>query len=133
MHDSLTCELLDHTKYLYLQELSEPRDNSLRIVIQEAIANNACSPVSLLLQRPELAALRSSAVPIESTPGCHSFELVWSRYAAYLVTEECVGSCGSCDHEEFTGGLFRVYSKSHFLVHLSRDSGGHLEPFASTI
>jgi len=33
MHDSLTCELLDHTKYLYLQELSEPRDNSLRIVI----------------------------------------------------------------------------------------------------
>ncbi|HEU0369830.1 MAG TPA: hypothetical protein VFR42_11495 [Candidatus Acidoferrum sp.] len=85
-------------------------------MIQEAVANNASSPVSLPLQRPELAALRSSAAAIESTPGCRSFELVWSRYAAYLVTEEGVGSCGSYDHEDFTGGLFRIYSKSHFLA-----------------
>jgi hypothetical protein len=49
-------------------------------------------------------------------------------YAAYLVTEECVGSCGSYADEEFTGGFFRVDSKSHFFAHLSRDSGGHLEP-----
>ena len=86
MQGGLTCEFLDQTKYIYLQELSEPRDNSLRNMIQGAVANNASSPVLLPLQRPELAALRSSAVPIESTPGCRSFELVWSRYAAYLVT-----------------------------------------------
>ena len=43
----------------------------------------------------------------------------------YLVTEECVGSCGSYDDEIFSGKLFRVYTKSHFLEHLARDTGGH--------
>jgi hypothetical protein len=44
-----------------------------------------------------------------------------------LVTEECVGSCGLYDDEVFTGRLFRVYTKSHFLEHLARDTGGHTE------
>ena len=48
--------------------------------------------------------------------------------AAYLVTEECVGSCGSYDDETFSGKLFRVYTKSHFLEHLGRDTGAHTEP-----
>ncbi len=52
---------------------------------------------------------------------------MWNRYAAYLVTEECVGSCGQYDDEVFTGSLFRVYTKSHFLEHLARDTGGHTE------
>ena len=43
------------------------------------------------------------------------------------VTEECVGSCGSHDDEIFRGKLFRVYTKSHFLEHLARDTGGHTE------
>jgi hypothetical protein len=30
--------LLDSAKYLYLRELTEPRDNSLRVVVQEAVA-----------------------------------------------------------------------------------------------
>lgn len=30
---------LDSAKYLYLRELSEPRDNSLRLVVQEAVVN----------------------------------------------------------------------------------------------
>jgi hypothetical protein len=46
---------------------------------------------------------------------------------AYLVTEECVGSCGRDDDEIYTGKLFREYTKSHFLEHLSRDTGGHTE------
>ena len=57
MRGSLTFDFLDQTNYIYLHELSEPRDNSLRIVIQGAAANNSSSPVSLLLERPELAAL----------------------------------------------------------------------------
>jgi hypothetical protein len=46
---------------------------------------------------------------------------------AYLVTEECVGSCGNYADEIFTGKLFRVYTKSHFLNHLARDTGGHTD------
>jgi hypothetical protein len=47
------------------------------------------------------------------------------HYVAYFVTEEMVGSCGSYDDEKFSGKLLRAYTKSHFLDHLARDTGGH--------
>ncbi len=115
---------LDSAKYLYLRELSEPQDNSLRLVLQEAVAN----PSGLVrphAELPELAKILKGASPIESTEDCRSFELTWNHYVAYLVTEECVGSCGSYNDEMFSGKLFRVYTKSHFLEHLARDTGGH--------
>jgi hypothetical protein len=115
-----------NSKYLYLRELSEPRDNSLRLVVQEAIGN----PGTLVHPHPELPELQEilkDGSPIESTDVCRTFELTWERYVAYLVTEECVGSCGRDDDEIYTGKLFRVYTKSHFLEHLSRDTGGHTQ------
>jgi hypothetical protein len=117
-------EALNSAKYLYLRELSEPRDNSLRLVVQEAIVNPD-GPVRLNPELPELEKLLSSASPIESTETCRTFELAWNYYVAYFVTEECVGSCGKYGDESFTGTLFRVYTKSHFLEHLERDTGGH--------
>jgi hypothetical protein len=117
---------LDSATYLYLRGLTEPRDNSLRLVVQEAVVN----PGGLILPHPELPELEEllkGASPIETTDSCRTFELTWKRYVAYLVTEECVGSCGQYGDEVFTGKLFRVYKKSHFLEHLSRDTGGHTE------
>jgi hypothetical protein len=122
----LTADLLDSGKYLYLRELSEPRDNSLRLVVQEAVANPA-GVLRLHPELPELAELSRGASPIESTEACRIFELTWKRYVAYLVTEECVGSCGQYGDEVFTGNLIRIYTKSHFLEHLTRDTGGHIE------
>jgi hypothetical protein len=119
-------DFLDSAKYLYLRELSEPCDNSLRLVVQEAVANPD-GQVGPHPDLPELARLLEGASPIESTINCRTFELTWERYVAYLVTEECVGSCGRDDDEIYTGKLFRVYTKSHFLEHLSRDTGGHTE------
>ena len=122
-------DALNSAKYLYLRglrELSEPRDNSLRLVVQEAIVN----PDALVRSHPELPELEElsrSASPIESTDTCRTFEPTWEYYVAYLVTEECVGSCGQYDDEVFTGSLFRVYTKSHFLEHLGRDTGCHTE------
>jgi hypothetical protein len=115
---------LDSAKYLYLRELAEPRDNSLRLVVQEAVAN----PDSLARphpELPELAELLTEVSPIESDATCRTFELTWTDYVAYLVTEEFVGSCGKYDDQVFTGSAFRVYTKSHFLEHLARDTGGH--------
>ena len=118
---------LNSVKYLYLRELSEPRDNSLRIVVVEAVDNrSAPSPVHPDL--PELAEILKDSWPIESSANCKSFELSWKNYIAYLVTEECVGSCGGYDDEAFSGELFRVYTKSHFLEHLARDTGAHVDP-----
>ena len=114
-------DFLESAKYLYLRGLTEPRDNSLRIIVQEAAVN----PAGVALPHPELlgaSELWTGSSPIESTDSCRTFELTWKRYVAYLVTEECVGSCGQYDTEVFTGGLFRVYTKSHFLDHLAKDT-----------
>ena len=129
MPGSLELESLNSVKYLYLRELSEPRDNSLRLVVEEAVRGRAAaSSGSHLANLPELAEIMKDGWLIESTEGCRTFELSWKRYVAYLVTEECVGSCGRYDDETYTGKLFRVYSESHFLNHLARDTGGHTEP-----
>jgi hypothetical protein len=84
--------------------------------------------VRLESEAPELSALRNDALPIESVEGCRAFELMWNRYVAYLVTEEMVGSCGTYEDENSSGKLFRVYTKSHFLDHLDRDTGAHSDP-----
>jgi hypothetical protein len=119
-------DFLDSAKYVYLLEVAEPRDNSLRLVVQEAVDNSE-GQVRLHTELPDLAELLTGASPIESTATCRTFELTWTHYVAYLVTEECVGSSGQYNDEVFNGGLFRVYTKSHFLEHLARDTGGHTE------
>jgi hypothetical protein len=126
MADAIVPRGLDSAKYLYLLELREPRDNSLCVVVQEAVVN----PDGLVRSHPdlpELEELSRGASPIESTDSCRTFELTWKHYVAYLVTDEYAGSCGQYDDEMFTGKLFRVYKKSHFLEHLARDTGGHTD------
>jgi hypothetical protein len=51
-----------------------------------------------------------------------------TRYAAYLVTEELIGSGGSYGDEVYTGRLLRMYTELHFLDYLSRHTGSHTEP-----
>jgi hypothetical protein len=125
--NSLELDSLDSAKYLYLRELSEPRDNSLRLVVQEAVINPSDSVPFSHPELSELEKILRGGSPIESTDACRTFELTWNSYVAYLVTEEFVGSCGQYADEIYTGKLFRVYTKSHFLEHLSRDTGGHTE------
>jgi hypothetical protein len=119
-------QLLDSAEYLYLRRISEPRDNMLRIIVQEATANR-CKPPIAIPGMPK--ALFSGAAPIESTETCKTFVLSWPRYVAYLVTEEAVGSCGNRKDEIFTGRFFRTYEKSHLLDHIARDTGAHLKPY----
>jgi len=128
MIENLEINLLNQAEYFYLREISEPRDNSLRLIIEEAIVNRDKKPAAISDELSELRAIRADAFPIESVTGCKSFELVWDRYAAYLVTEELAGTGGNCDSEIYSGRLFRTYIKSNFLDHLARDIGATLEP-----
>jgi hypothetical protein len=128
MGADLAFDFLDSVKYLYLRQLFEPRENSLSVTVQEAVTNPAAPVREMHSKLPELRKLAKGASLIESNDACRTFELTWNRYVAYLVTEEMVGSCGSYEDEKFTGKLFRIYSKSHFLDHLARDTGAHWEP-----
>ena len=119
--------LLNEAKYLLLHSISEPEENSLRLVVEEAIADHTQN-ISTPDPTSPFAEIRRGSWPIKAVEGCRRFELQWTRYVAYLVTEEIVGSGGSYEDEVYTGKLFRVYTKSHFLDYLSRDTGGHFEP-----
>jgi hypothetical protein len=116
---------LNTAQYLYLRQLSEPRDNALRIVVQEATSNRAkAAPLEIPGNAGKF--FDGNAWPIESTETCRTFILHWRRYVAYLVTEGAVGSCGDYKDEVFIGRFWRKYEKSHLLDHVARDTGGHL-------
>lgn len=119
---------INEVDYLYLRTIREPRDNQLEIVVEEAALNGQKRGTISLPGAPEIAEIMRGASPIESMPGCLMFRLYWKRYAAYLVTEEMVGSCGNDDGEMYDGRFLRLYTKSHFLDHLSRDTGAHSNP-----
>ena len=119
--------LLNQAKYLCLRHISEPEVNSLHLIVEEAIADRT-ETVSTPDPASPFAEIRKGGTPIKAVEGCRTFELQWSRYVAYLVTEEIVGSGGSDEDEVYTGNLLRVYTKSHFLDRLARDTGGHFEP-----
>lgn len=129
MSVSEAAEQLNAARYIDLREISEPNKNvlnSLRIVVQEAVVNEAAVVAS---DRPELANILAGAHPIESVEGCRMFQLSWKHYLAYLVTEELVGSNARNGYEDevYTGKILRVYTRSHFLDHIMRDTGGHIQ------
>jgi hypothetical protein len=118
--------MLNQAQYLYLNCISEPRDNSVRIVVDEATDRPA--PESMKSAGDGVSKNVTSFGAIRSTGKCKRFELLWDLYVAYLVREEAAGSMGRYDDEVSEGGLFRVFTKSHFLDHISRDTGGHTRP-----
>lgn len=131
LHDYSALQLLEKVKHLYLREICEPRDNSLRIVVTEAVVSSRKpepQPGGFLAQAVSDAGALEGANPIETTDSCRVFELYWKHYVAYLVTEECAGSRGIYSDELYSGTLLRRYSKSHFLEHLERDTGGYGQP-----
>jgi hypothetical protein len=119
---------LDSVRYLFLREISEPRDHSERLVVDEAVETTSGASGDLDLRTPNLKKIATKLPAIETTESCRSFELIWESYIAYLAAEECAGSCGSYDDEIFQGKLCRICSKSNFLDHLARDTGAHTQP-----
>jgi hypothetical protein len=119
--------IFDQAEFLYLRDISEPNDNALRLVVEEARVNSSkTAPISVLPDH--FSEILKDASPIEATEGCKVFELRWDHYVAYLVTEEVVGSSGGHFEEVYSGNLLRLYSKSQFLDYLDRNTGGHVEP-----
>ena len=96
--------------YLYLTEIGEPEDNVLRLVIEEARPSG--EPQELKIGDVTL----SGARPIVSDDTCFAYEVVFGSYVAYSVRNESYTL--EDKSEEFTGHLFRAYSKSHFLDYI---------------
>jgi hypothetical protein len=100
-------EQINNHKYLYLTEIGEPEDNVLRLVIEQATTSDEES--DLKIGNTLITGLRD----IVSDERCFSYEIIFESYIAYSVLNESFAQVDKL--EVFTGNLFRIYSKSHFL------------------
>ena len=84
-------EQIDQCDYLFLDSISEPEENSLRLIIQEGLRSGP----------PETWKIGSFSIdgvtPIGVTSDSRTFELCWPTYISYAVRNE---SFCSWDKEE---------------------------------
>jgi hypothetical protein len=103
---------IDSCYSLFLRDITEPRENSLRLVLEEAFV--LPEEATVAVGGTEIA----GGHPIRSVEGSRLFEIVWDFYVAYSVRNESYVTRD--ESEEFSGRLARIYSKSHFLDYISR-------------
>jgi hypothetical protein len=105
---------IDSCSTLFLREIGEPQQNSLRLLIEEAFV--LPGEVTVRVGGTEITGGR----PIESTVNSRLFKVVWDSYVAYSVRNESYVT--RAESEEFSGRLIRVYSKSNFLDYVSHST-----------
>jgi len=109
-------------KYLYLKEICEPEDNSLRLLLAEAVDGD------------ELKAIGSTGLSgraMQVTNESRVFAIYFDSYIGYSVIDESLALPD--DSEIFEGRLFCVYSKSNYLNYLLKAAvatSEHPGPFA---
>lgn len=104
---------MTYASIFFLRKIEEPKDNSLRLVIEEAKSDGPPEDIEILPDK-----VNCGLWPIESDSSCPAFELVWPWYVAYSVRNESF--CALDKEEVWEGRLFCLYSKSHFLDYLAR-------------
>jgi hypothetical protein len=104
--------------WLYLQEIVEPDENELRIVVVEAKSGAPADESMLGSEEPDvLKEILREARPIVHGSGCRVFEIFWPSYIAYSVRNESYTSLDP--YEEKEGRLFVRYTKSRYLDYIS--------------
>ena len=103
---------LDTCASLYLREIAEPAQNSLRLLIEEAFVMS--EEVTVKFAGAEI----TNCHPVKPTPSSRLFEIVWDNYVVYSVANESYSTRN--ESEEFSGRFARLYAKSYFLDYVSR-------------
>ena len=103
-------EQLNEHQYFYLAEIGEPEANQLRIIILEAKISDKTEDIDLGVAKI------SDVHPIVTDETSRAYEIIFESYIGYSVRNESY--VGWDESEEFTGKLFRVYTKSHFLDYI---------------
>ena len=111
MTQQTATEELDACGYLYLEEISEPHVNGLRLILSEGIVADRTE--TLTIGNTEISDIR----PVEVTDASKWFEVVWDTYISYSVRNESF--CSWDKAEEWSGNSFRTYTKSKFLDFVS--------------
>jgi len=110
---------IDSCHCLFLREITEPRENALRLVLEEAFV------------LPEEGTVTVAGVeikgshPVRSVQGSRLFEIIWDSYVAYSVRNESYVTRD--ESETFSGRYACTYSKSQFLDYVSRSTFARTE------
>src|ERR1700761_6174304 len=111
-------------KYLYLEALTEPSVNAVKIVLLEAKAGAPIEADDLAAESdPVLQSILVGSRPIDHFPGCRRFELVWETTIGYSIVNESYSN-GEANTSVAVGGwsLFTEYTRSRYLDYLSKAS-----------
>lgn len=106
--------MIDSCYTIFVREISEPQENVLRLVLQEADVSS--ETVSHKIGGTVIENLH----PIAPTDCSRTFELTWKQYIAYSVRNESFASPDGDSEVRASGRRFCTYSKSHFLDFVSR-------------
>ncbi len=105
-------KLLDSCHTLFLQEIGEPRENELRLLLLEGMRSDEAE------SRQVGGVTFEGLHRIGSTEGSRVFELIWNQYIAYAVTNESFAVANGCENAD-SGRLLRFYSQSAFLDYVA--------------
>ncbi|HEV7504445.1 MAG TPA: hypothetical protein VGS07_06015 [Thermoanaerobaculia bacterium] len=115
-------EAIRACEYLYMHAISEPEENSLRVVLHEARVDSPPTSEQLAEEAlPEVRELLADSKTIVYGPGCQVFELVWPSYIGYAVENE---SYALPEPKESVGegSLVIIYTESGYLDYLAKAS-----------
>ncbi|WP_342543774.1 hypothetical protein MHH33_12750 [Paenisporosarcina sp. FSL H8-0542] len=100
-------DLMKSKGYIYLNNLSEPEENSLCILIDRCKIGNKSEDIDLGER------LTEAYYPIEVDDGLPAIHLEFESYVSYSVINESFTVMD--DYEVFQGEIFKIYTKSRYL------------------
>ena len=103
---------LNLCRYAYLREISEPADNQLRLLLEEATPARKLE--SVVVEGVKISDLRA----LESTEFSRLFEVTWDSYIAYGVRNESASTFDPYEIIE-SGRVACVYTTSRFLDYVA--------------
>jgi hypothetical protein len=106
---------LDVCYSLFLQDIGEPQENVLRLVLVEGKRNPQGESLEIAGHNFE------DLHRIEPTDDSRTLELSWPQYVAYSVTNESYGKPEGRETQD-SGRLLRRYTSSNFLDYVARST-----------
>ena len=106
---------LSSRAHLFLEELVEPEANTLKVRVVEGKTSTAAVPIEVAGQS------LGEGLPVEVDDTCARYELNWSSYVLYQVTNESFGKKEESP-ERILGNLACVYRSSRLLDYVARST-----------
>jgi len=104
--DSVFSEI-NSSGFVFLREISDAQRGTLRVVIDQAEADEGCTFL-------DIGGTRISGLHrVRPTEESHTYSLVWDHYVIYAVSNESFAAAEAS--AIYSGRCLRVYTKSRFL------------------